>query len=123
MDKRLETVRLGLRKMQHRVDGMDTSLTVARAELRGLDGRIAGTSEESRRRVQAVFGAGTPEEVPVQGGFGASGELERERWVCVEEIHRRQLGQQTEVCGIREQRVERVERAVRWVASQTCPNV
>jgi len=44
MDKRLETVRLGLRKMQRRVDGMDTSLTVARAELRGLDGRIAGES-------------------------------------------------------------------------------
>lgn len=45
MDKRLETVRLGLRTMQHRVDGMDTSLTVARAEIRGLDGRIAGSSE------------------------------------------------------------------------------
>lgn len=45
MDKRLETVRLGVRKMQHRVDGMDTSLTVARAELRGLDGRIDGDSE------------------------------------------------------------------------------
>ena len=50
MDKRLETVRLGLRKMQHRVDGMDTSLTVARAELRGLDGRIAGTSETPETR-------------------------------------------------------------------------
>jgi len=45
MDKRLETVRLGLRKMQHRVDGMDSSLTLARAELHGLDGRIAGNSE------------------------------------------------------------------------------
>ncbi len=50
MDKRLETVRLGLRKMQHRVDGMDTSLTVARAELRGLDGRIAGKSETPETR-------------------------------------------------------------------------
>ena len=50
MDKRLETVRLGLRKMQHRVDGMDTSLTVARAELRGLDGRIAVKSETTETR-------------------------------------------------------------------------
>jgi len=54
MDKRLETVRLGLRKMQHRVDGMDTSLTVARAELRGLDGRIAGKSETPETRPQAT---------------------------------------------------------------------
>lgn len=45
MDKRLETVRLGVRTMQHRVEGMDTSLTVARAELRGLDERIAGNNE------------------------------------------------------------------------------
>jgi 2-polyprenyl-3-methyl-5-hydroxy-6-metoxy-1,4-benzoquinol methylase len=47
MDKRLETVRLGLRQMHDRVEGIDTSLTVARAELRGVAGRMDGgaTSE------------------------------------------------------------------------------
>jgi len=40
--------------MQHRVEGMDTSLTVARAELRGLDGRVAGKSETPETRPQAT---------------------------------------------------------------------
>lgn len=42
MDKRLETVRLGVRVMHQRIEGIDTSLTVARAELRGVAGRIDG---------------------------------------------------------------------------------
>lgn len=42
MDKRLETVRLGLRRVQQQIDGMDTSLTIARSELRGLGARLDG---------------------------------------------------------------------------------
>ena len=45
MDKRLETVRLGLRQMHQRVEGMDTSLTVARAELRGVAARVDGGAQ------------------------------------------------------------------------------
>lgn len=45
MDKRLETVRLGLRQIHQRVEGMDSSLTIARAELRGVAGRLDGSGD------------------------------------------------------------------------------
>ncbi len=45
MDKRLETVRLGLRQMHQKVEGMDTSLTLARAELRGVAARTDSGGE------------------------------------------------------------------------------
>jgi len=44
MDKRLEHVSLGLRRLSERFSGVETSLTVARSELRGLEARASGTS-------------------------------------------------------------------------------
>jgi SAM-dependent methyltransferase len=45
MDKRVETVRLGIRKAQERLEGMSTSLALARAELAAQPGRGAPTRE------------------------------------------------------------------------------
>ena len=69
MDKRVETVRLGLRRMQERVEGLDTSVTLARAELRGLDHRIGGRDE-------------TPSAPPRPPGF------EPEHYLAFEERYR-----------------------------------
>lgn len=44
MDKRVERVQLGLRALKERVEGMDSSLAVARAELRGVAARVSGES-------------------------------------------------------------------------------
>jgi len=67
MDKRLETVRVGLGRLGERLGGAETSLSVARAELKGIDGKISGRERPA---------------VPVDPGF------EAEHYVAFEERFR-----------------------------------
>ena len=46
MDKRVERVQLGVRALKERVEGMDSSLAVARAELHAVFARVSGESSE-----------------------------------------------------------------------------
>ena len=46
MDKRIERIQLGVRDLKERVEGMDSSLALARAELHAVAARVSGESPE-----------------------------------------------------------------------------
>jgi O-antigen chain-terminating methyltransferase len=55
MDKRVETVRLGIRKAQERLEGMSTTLALARAELAAQPGQGAPTRERLEEARYVAF--------------------------------------------------------------------
>jgi len=55
MDKRVEAVRLGIRKAQERLEGMSTTLSLARAELAARPGTESGSGAATRERLEEAL--------------------------------------------------------------------